>query len=238
MECREPLFINAALKNPHVHAPANGNTSARGGPPLYPQGRYQAPSSPMPPGAVAAAQQAEPIALPLPKNLVLMSMMEAAESQTRIQEEEEEDCINPERMSNDEVANEDDNDDDEYDSNKIISGIVSFSGPCGTYVVRDANGLAVLPCHPEKGCQQLDTDREHRLNSEGRIEPFTIFQGQTVQVVNFNDGVAKLARGAGFIVASSSQLVKGELGLDLFLEDAQVSKLVLANIRPVSLLHL
>ena len=213
MECREPLFINAALKNPHVHAPANGN--ARGGPPLYPQGRYQAPPSPVPPGA--AVHQAEPIALPLPKNLVLMSMMEAAESQARIQEEEE-DCISreltPDEAETRSRADDEDNDEDEYDSNKIISGMVTFSGPCGTYVVREVNGLAVLPSHPEKGCQALETDREHRLNSEAsRLEPFTIFQGQTVQVVNFSDGVAKIARGAGFIVASSSQLVKGELTL-------------------------
>lgn len=216
MECREPLFINAALKHPHVNANASGHSNGRGGPPLYPQGRYQAPASPVPPGAVAAAQQAEPIALPLPKNLVLMSMMEAAESQARIQEEED-DCINPERTPDDEVTDTDDNDneEDEYDSNKILSGIVSFSGPCGTYAVRDANGLAVLPANPEKGCQQLDTEREHRLSSGAAAEPFTIVQGQTVQIVNFSGGVAKVARGAGFIVASSSQLVKGELAITL-----------------------
>lgn len=207
MECREPLFINAALKNPLVHAPVNGNYSR--GPPLYPQGRYQAPSSPVP--AAVVIQQSEPIALPLPKNVILMTMMEAALSQARIQEEEEEDCIGPE-VTHDEVETrslaDDDNDEDEYSSNMIISGMVNFSGPCGTYVVRDVNGLAVLPSHPEKGCQPLEAEREHRLNSEARVEPFTIFQGQTVQLVNFSDGVAKLARGAGFIVATASQLVK------------------------------
>ena len=211
-ECREPLFINAVLnKNSnHGHGHPSPNCG-RGGPPLYPQRGYQSPPSPVPPAVVQ--HTAEPIALPLPKNLVLMSMMEAAESQTKIQEEEE-DCIGSELAlegadTSSQADGDEDNDDDKYDSNMIISGLVTFSGPCGTYVVRDANGLAVQPNHPEKGSQS-ETEREHQSNFH---EPFTIEQGQTVQVVNFSDGVAKVAREKGYIVASSSQLVKGEFWL-------------------------
>ena len=60
----------------------------------------------------------------------------------------------------------------------------------------------------------LGTSGNDRIrSSHSRREPFTIAEGQKVQVVGVlesNDqGVYQLARGAGFVVASSNQLVKG-----------------------------
>lgn len=212
MECREPLFLRP--DNVPKTPPTN---SHRGGPPLYPQGRYhQAPASPVP---ATSASHHEPIPLPLPKNIVLMSMMEAAERQQRedernkIKEEKNKQVDENDDSSSSSSSSTDDDDDEEdemYDLNRIISGMVTFSGPCGTYAVKYSEGLAVLPHHPEKHCKsETDADANKEQN-EATPEPFTIVKGQTVQVVNFQDGVATLARGAGYIVATSSQLVKGE----------------------------
>jgi hypothetical protein len=46
-------------------------------------------------------------------------------------------------------------------------------------------------------------------------------KGQNLQVVDFVDGVAKLARGAGYVIASSEQLVKGMLLFLLFIHLAK-----------------
>ena len=79
----------------------------------------------------------------------------------------------------------------------------SLTGPCGTYAVRDEEGLAVLSQNPRRrNHEQVRYPAEYR-------EPFTIEKGQTVQVVDIDNGVVKLARGMGYIVAGESQLVKG-----------------------------
>jgi hypothetical protein len=78
----------------------------------------------------------------------------------------------------------------------------SLTGPCGTYAVRDEEGLAVLSQNPRRqNHEQVRYPTEYR-------EPFTIEKGQTVQVVDIDNGVVKLARGMGYIVAGESQLVK------------------------------
>jgi len=105
--------------------------------------------------------------------------------------------------------------DGEFNLDRIISGMVAFSGPCGTYSVAADDGVLVQPNDPrsdeKKCCEPGDEDRSHvSLQPDLPLEePFTLQRGQTVQVVAFEDGVAKLARGAGYILASSSQLVKG-----------------------------
>jgi hypothetical protein len=63
-------------------------------------------------------------------------------------------------------------------------------------------------------CEHDDVCDPHRARSGGAVpntrEPFVLRKGQTVQVVSLEDGVAKLARNAGYIVlGSTSHLVKG-----------------------------
>jgi len=128
-------------------------------------------------------------------------------------------------------------DEEEYDLNRIISGMATLSGPCGTYAVKEPQGLALLsdteeelgtPAHCDNepwvkeqrgegeasGAEEQGPPQLAVSASEDSIEvkhPSLLERGQTVQVVTFENGVAKLARGSGHIIANSSQLVKSKL---------------------------
>lgn len=93
--------------------------------------------------------------------------------------------------------------DDDAEVKRIIAGMESLTGPCGTYAVSDAEGLAVLSQDPRRRSHEQVRDP-----AESR-DPFTVEKGQTIQVVGFDNGVVKMARGMGYIVASDTQLVKG-----------------------------
>jgi hypothetical protein len=192
MECREPLYIPAQKPLHPRNSPAPASSYHRQG------GRYSSPGStpqtPPPPPPQSSSSANAPIALPIPKNVVLLAMMEAAERQAKIDME---------------VGESDEDDDEEFDLNKIISSMATLSGPCGTYAVRESEGLVVLPYDPNRGGATVD--EEKKMDDPGREEkePISLKRGQQLQVVDFQDGVAKLARGDGYVVASSSQLVKG-----------------------------
>jgi hypothetical protein len=145
------------------------------------------------------------INLPIPKNVVLIAMMEAAERQQKMENQSE---------SSGSMSMESDDEEEEYDLNGIISGMATLAGPCGTYAVKEPEGLAVTSSAP---CKQSQDDEKKLDSPVESVEvemqaPVLLKAGQTVQVVDFQDGVAKLARGTGYILASSSQLVKGECG--------------------------
>lgn len=160
------------------------------------------------------------MALPIPKNVVLVAMMEAAERQAKVETE----------MTVVKEGDDDEEEDEEFNLDRIISGMATMSGPCGTYTVVDEDGLAVVPTDPRKR-RSLNVGEEKKMEfMEGEeeedhasislsaskasaAEPFLLQKGQSVQVVDFEDGVAKLARDMGYIVATSSQLVKGTFGI-------------------------
>ncbi len=122
--------------------------------------------------------------LPIPKNLVLMSLMEAAECQLRPSAE-------------DNAAMEDD--EELYESHPMIHGITTLSSSCGTYHVKEP--LTVVSWDPRS--------TKNEMNSrEG--DSTVLMERQKVQVVEFEKGIARLARNAGFVEANVSQLVKGE----------------------------
>lgn len=196
MECREPLFLprqpqqQQQPQTPNRYSSTSGSTSSnsngnnrRYSPVQHHHHQYyQPPSTPPPPLAPAAP-------LPIPKNVVLLAMMEAAERQQAAV-----------RREGDDEENQDDDDEEQFDLNGIIGGMVTFAGPTGTYIVRESTGnLAVVPTDPRIA--------EHEEKKQE--EPIALQEGQRVQVVDFEDGVARLARDEGFIVANSSQLVKG-----------------------------
>lgn len=137
----------------------------------------------------------------MPKNLVLLAMMEAAEQQARIAT-----LRNAASIEMDYDSDGDDPQDDITQQACVRLGIGAFAGSCGTYAVREQEGLAVLPFDPRRGVSHA---AEEKKSDEPR-EPFTIIKGQTVQVAYFEGGVAKLARGEGYIMASEQQLVKGK----------------------------
>jgi hypothetical protein len=219
MECREPLFIPAVQQQTrNLNAQGNGSWAGTA-PPMYNRGgRY----SPQQQGNMTSPPQevptpAAPIALPIPKNVVLLAMMEAAQRQSQIEQKEDEANANAFEGSNTSSLVDDDDDDDEeqFDLNRIISGMATLSGPCGTYAVREKEGLAVMSSDPRRK-QHVDEEKKTQdlIHSSPVLkvkDPFALEYGQTVQIVDFEDGVAKLARGRGFIVANSSQLVKGTL---------------------------
>lgn len=123
---------------------------------------------------------------------------------------------------------------------ELVSGYAALSGTCGTYAVRDPDGLVVLSQDPNRPKYRVtkrhgdekkdgsdhsethfssifnsnddDDDDEDLRSSFSSKEPFTIEEGQKVQVVGImqsnEQGVYQLARGAGFVVATANQLVK------------------------------
>ena len=200
MECREPLFLTGIVQPKASATPAVSSHYNN-------RGRYSPqPQTP----EMSRPGQAEKVMLPIPKNLVLMSMMEAAQRQVRVDQGREaarEDSDDQSTKSS--TRNEAEDEDEEYDLDKIISGLATLSGPCGTYAVKADNELCVVALDPRRRNTQVEEDSNHEtVNVE---PPYPLLAGQTIQVVCFDEGVAKLARGAGYILASHSQLVKGKL---------------------------
>jgi hypothetical protein len=177
------------------------------------------PSTPPQQQQSSASSNAAPmqIPFPLPKNVVLISMMEAAERHAR-----EAECDSQGDETNGSLNASDD--EEEFDLNRIIGGMATLSGPCGTYAIKDPAGLRLLSTDPRiqqhndsgEGHDEKEiTTLEHpQLSISASVdsieikEPSALERGQTVQVVHYENGVATLARGAGFIRANSSQLVK------------------------------
>ena len=109
-------------------------------------------------------------------------------------------------------------DEEELDINNIICGVANLTGPSGTYAVRDPEGIEIVK---EIASAPPPTERELNIAaSEDSVEirepGNTIARGQTIQVVSFSNGVAKLARGQGFVRADSSQLVRGKEVISCF----------------------
>jgi hypothetical protein len=195
-----------------------------------------------------------------------------------------------------------DDEEEQYNLDRVIGGIATVSGPCGTYAVREprGGGLAVVPVDPRHHrrststpgsplksfspsgmvecapqsifasspshqlgpllsnkhddqfphdeqvtvstaswmVEKADSSEEKKVDGQDHqlihtptessminaqegetsgedqtlfptFAPYSLKYGQLVQVVDFTDGVATLARGQGFIVAAASQLVKG-----------------------------
>ena len=195
-------------------------------------GRYS--QNPLGGGPIAPPVKEEPIPLPLPKNTVLMGMMEAAERQAKLSEEarlKKAMGMKKQSSSNNAEPGKDSADADAQSSSfdPLIAGLNALVGTCGTYAVREPLGLAVLPFDPNKRHHQeedLDVEEcvDEKKTDEKFREPFTIEEGQMVQVVGVDEGVYQLARDAGFIVASVNQLVKGMYEKDArFLDFVRVS---------------
>lgn len=170
-------------------------------------------------------------ALPIPKNLVLLSLLENSKRATIIDEESDKDY--------------DSGDDDE----QVIQGISMMTSTCGTFVVKAREGLVIDPAFPSLSSPFATYDKENHHNDPARkdeggiklqmplvdermlelsisrssvdeveaplfcrhpidMNEHRLKYGQTVQVVSIQNGIAKLARDRGFIQAKSNQLVK------------------------------
>lgn len=195
MECRTSLFIKAAStnSNSNVNTPSTSSTRPQPSPstPISPRNRstysihreryhhnYQ--TTPI----KKQLPPPEPVPLPIPKNHVLISLMEAAEQRKMALVDE---CS--------------DSDIDEYDdADQVLNAIDVLSSDCGTYVVRHNEGLAIFENNP----YDLTLKKVPSY-----LKPLPMLRyGQKVQVVSIDNGVYKLARNKGYLIADSAQLVK------------------------------
>ena len=76
--------------------------------------------------------------------------------------------------------------------------------------IRDVERIWTHKDRPKKQDKSKEEGKQSCREKTCTNEPFPIEYGQTLQIVAFSDGVATLARCRGFLVASSTQLVKGE----------------------------
>lgn len=129
MECRSPLFIAVASRSP--------SHSSGMSPSAFRHTKYSPASSPHSSecsvktlsgcNVPASTRLQETIQLPIPKNLVLMAVLEAAKHTVQVEKRQDEDYES--------------GDDDE----QVVAGMNLLSSDFGTYVVRDKNGLVVQP---------------------------------------------------------------------------------------------
>lgn len=171
--------------------------------------------------------------LPLPKNVVLLSLMEATELASELAQ----------RTSKiDSLVDADAGQELDNEEEKIKLSTSLAVGACGTYVVADKDGLQIYPSRPGisfEGSFETDGDGIPRSASEDEVNalvrffhldhklkvtnseneylkqetaPVQLKYGDRVQIVSLGDGDwAKLARGYGYIRANARQLVKGEI---------------------------
>eukprot|EP00545_Synedropsis_sp_CCMP1620_P002640 CAMPEP_0119018046 /NCGR_PEP_ID=MMETSP1176-20130426/18412_1 /TAXON_ID=265551 /ORGANISM="Synedropsis recta cf, Strain CCMP1620" /LENGTH=512 /DNA_ID=CAMNT_0006971947 /DNA_START=51 /DNA_END=1586 /DNA_ORIENTATION=+ len=223
MECRQPLFWSppsAVVSPPFAHTQQSRAAPARYGRP-QPNSSYSSsvPRSPPRKPQTNGRAPAQTTQLPMPRNVVMIAMMEAAQ-RSKISSEDREgeaECVELGEGEGEEGI----------EVSAMMDGLEALSGASGTYAVKETGGLAVLPLDPRK----RHTDATLSINAQ---DPFNIQKGQTVQVVEVGEGVYKLARESGYIVASDSQLVKvgGPLDSSCRLEGMQD----LVNLRKQALL--
>mmetsp|Transcript_16941 Transcript_16941/g.25130 ORF Transcript_16941/g.25130 Transcript_16941/m.25130 type:complete len:148 (-) Transcript_16941:1063-1506(-) len=146
----------------------------------------------------------------------MMSLMESAQRQSqaersgiRVMEGEEKHRNNISSLSQ-----EEDHDFDENKEDNLKAGVDAVTSPLGTYAIVKKAGLTALPHHldvGENGKQNENFDApDDPENDKSPIQfhSFQVHHGQLLQVVDVKDNVAKLAWRRGFVVASSTQLVK------------------------------
>jgi hypothetical protein len=156
--------------------------------------------------------------IPLPKNVVLLSLIEATELATEnVQGQEHEPSLQDSPMIKTSVI------DLELDEEeKIKTGTSLAISDCGTYAVSAKDGLEIFPNRPESlvhySEEDVDTLVRYYKNDavtddektpEDLVRPVRLSWGDRVQIVSMQNGWAKLARGYGYIRAGTHRLVKG-----------------------------
>mmetsp|Transcript_5967 Transcript_5967/g.8438 ORF Transcript_5967/g.8438 Transcript_5967/m.8438 type:complete len:621 (-) Transcript_5967:155-2017(-) len=171
--------------------------------------------------------------LPLPKNVVLLSLMEATELATAHATNSGEVDISPPKenikpSSSTGVPLVDAyaifdvepmdtlDDEDAKEEQKIQAATSLITSACGTYVVRSNEGLTIFPSRPEKIIEgeenvefgDVDTLMKKKSATES-LSPVELSNGDRVQIVSIDDdGWAKLPRGYGFVQTKGNGLLK------------------------------
>jgi hypothetical protein len=133
----------------------------------------------------------------LPKNIVLLSLMESTKLATKY-------------TRNQFPLPQEGEEEEDEDEQQIIQVGTSFAVcSAGTYAVAEQKGLEVFDDCPASIPPQHEV-LVHTLNQARKAQPISLFYGDRVQVVSYNGEWAKLARGQGYVKASRDQLVKGK----------------------------
>lgn len=237
MECRTSVFEEPAITSCNTEimsAPSRGRSNPRS---AYSRpGRRLASVTSHDTQNGAKPDNLPKKRLPLPKNVVLMSLMHATELASTTAEDHHN--LLKQTLSDDEGEDEDE---------KIARITEIAAGACGTYAVASKKGLQIIPRIPKpfnkkqrrhntkKGDQSNYVDWESHVdniiernsgiravisiededdNHKYKDEVHLRF-GDRVQVVTIVDGWAKLARGYGFVhCKSSADLIKVGGALD------------------------
>jgi Zinc finger, C3HC4 type (RING finger) len=190
MECREPLkraFPKQKVAPPKLEEILGWRDIQRNRQQQN-QRRLRAQSDVLTPEKAHQATAETSITLPTPRNLVLVSLIESAM------------LAHKDELSNDDKGYES-GDDDEF----VRQSIQVVGSTCGTYVVRDVDGITVYDQPTKQTEEGSDEDGQPK-------EVRKLVCGQTVQILSLEDGVATVGRGGGYIhIGRSKQLVKGEL---------------------------
>lgn len=224
MECRTSLVQIIPRPNANGDAHYGGRNGNR-----WSSGRNLSPGAPPQPPIKKR--------LPLPKNVVLMSLIEATElaaESVRGQDQRPSLSDSPSLSLPHAIL-----DVEEDEEEKIKTGTSLAISDCGTYAIAAKEGLEIYPSRPETGIpvanqekaeeEEVDTlvrffhldhkldivdDGDHELtpvDSDHReAAPARLCWGDRVQIVSTEAGWAKLARGYGFVRADKNQLVKGK----------------------------
>jgi flagellar hook-associated protein FlgK len=141
----------------------------------------------------------KPARLPLPKNMVLMSLIESSEMAKSSS------YLNTKKL----LISSSNEDEDK----RILMGTDITTSTCGTYVVRKSDGLKLV--QKISAQESVPTDTSWKKDMESIVpkcapETSTMLNcGDRVQVVNIVNNWAKLARGYGYIfLENATDLVK------------------------------
>jgi hypothetical protein len=237
MECRTPLYT-IVPRGPSQGTP-QGQNSSPGARFEWSSARSGGNASRGAPGVISSPPQ-PPIKkrLPLPKNVVLLSLIEATELATQdVQKKYSGSPSNKNTNGNSQEAMqsmgsmldaEDDEDADDAEEEKIKAGTSLATSVAGTYAVAHREGLDIFPSRPSALVLEnsgslndedvdalvrffhLDTRADSEsVNSKTVHDPARLSFGDRVQIVSVEGGWAKLARGYGYVRADRNQLVKG-----------------------------
>mmetsp|Transcript_5069 Transcript_5069/g.7345 ORF Transcript_5069/g.7345 Transcript_5069/m.7345 type:complete len:554 (+) Transcript_5069:193-1854(+) len=213
-ECRTPLTISAPRPPQIASSPSvpSYRSRVRGV-----QHRYENPSAKTP---------SPPKRLPLPKNVVLMSLIDSSNALASVNQTTNSD---PDEHNQPFTERESEDSDEEA---RIRLGTSLATSASGTYIVRAATGVHIFPSKPleiegerSKGGNESQENEDvdamvrffhldHKLvvsspgSPENDLPPGDLSKGDRVQIVSIDDGWAKLARGYGFVRCSNGEIVK------------------------------
>jgi hypothetical protein len=142
--------------------------------------------------------------LPLPRNLVLISLLETASKRHATLLGGKINLMDTYSDTDNSITNEED---------AVLDSIDALSSPCGTYIVKERYGL---PVYTGNSTNPETMDDTNQAKTKATKPTKILSYGQKIQVVDIQDGMYQLARDEGLVFANSTQLVKGKTVTNVF----------------------